>query len=67
MHIKLFKSSYSNISASSSREMLTSLKEVGYLGTKIIIQDGKILVVKPEPKLVKLVRQLSKKLQINKL
>ena len=33
--------------------MPTSLKEVGYLGTKIIIEDGKILVVKPEPELVK--------------
>ncbi|KAJ8434908.1 hypothetical protein Cgig2_003347 [Carnegiea gigantea] len=37
----------------SSREMPTSLKEVGYLGSKTIIEDGKILVVKPEPKLVK--------------
>ena len=33
--------------------MPTSLKKVGYLDTKIITEDGKILVIKPEPELVK--------------
>ncbi|KAJ8434909.1 hypothetical protein Cgig2_003348 [Carnegiea gigantea] len=48
--------------ASSSREMPTSLNEVGYLGTKVIIEDGKILVVKPELELAKpVIKEVSRR------